>query len=44
MRIIQAEVIGHYESKGKRLAIYSLDFQPNSFRLATAGGGKLYTP
>lgn len=47
MRIIQADIVNHVDSKGKRHAIYSMDFQPlpeknNGLimpRLATGGGG-----
>lgn len=40
MRIIHPACIGHLETKGSRHAIYSLDFQPEGHRLATAGGGR----
>eukprot|EP01031_Cornospumella_fuschlensis_P040757 gene40757-49704_t len=38
MRLIHPSVIGHFDAKGGRQAIYSLDLQPNSKRLATGGG------
>jgi hypothetical protein len=41
MRIIQSDVIGHFAKKGKRHSVYSVDFQPNGNRVATAGAGKL---
>lgn len=41
MRIIKADIVGHFDSKGNRYAVYSMDVQPNSNRLATGGGGKL---
>jgi hypothetical protein len=40
MRIIKAEIVGHFDSKGNRYAVYSMDVQPNSNRLATGGGGE----
>jgi hypothetical protein len=48
MRIIQSDLIGHFATSkgnngahhtGKRHCIYSLDFQPNGYRLATGGAG-----
>ncbi|KAJ1435042.1 WD40-repeat-containing domain protein, partial [Ochromonadaceae sp. CCMP2298] len=37
MRIIRPEVVGHFDAKGDRYAIYSCDIQPHANRLATAG-------
>ena len=39
MRIVKAEAIGHFDrdTKQKRHAIYTLDFQPGGNRLATGG-------
>ena len=42
MRLIKAEIVGHYDPKSNRYAVYSMDIQPNSNRLATGGGGKHY--
>jgi hypothetical protein len=47
MRIIKADIVGHFEKSSNpqsekqqiRHSIYSIDFQPNSYRLATGGGG-----
>jgi hypothetical protein len=47
MRLIKAEVVGHFDSKSgasadnkkPRYVVYSVDVQPNSNRLATGGGG-----
>eukprot|EP00981_Chlorochromonas_danica_P004311 scaffold865_cov160-Ochromonas_danica.AAC.30 len=38
MRIIHPSIVGHFDSKGGRCAIYSVDLQPRGWRLATAGG------
>jgi len=43
MKIIQPDCIGHFDSQGERHSIYSIDFQPNNKRVATAGGGKQYS-
>jgi protein HIRA/HIR1 len=35
MRLIKPSVLGHLDERGKRHAIYSVDFQPNGTRLAS---------
>jgi hypothetical protein len=40
MRIIKADIVAHFSEKGSRHSLYSIDFQPNGYRLATGGGGK----
>ena len=39
VKLIKPDVVSHCDSKKYRCVIYSIDFQPNSFRIATAGGG-----
>ncbi len=42
MRIIKADIVSHLSEKSSKHSIYSLDFQPNGYHLATAGGGSIF--
>ncbi len=35
MQFIKPSIVGHFDDRGKRHAIYTLDFQPGGHRLAT---------
>lgn len=42
IRVVDAQIVLHGDHPDKRNTIYSLDFQPNGTRLATAGGGTIF--
>lgn len=43
LKIIKNNVISHSDNKRDQVSIYSIDFQKNGNRLATGGGGKLFS-
>lgn len=43
LKIIKNDVISHSDNKRDQVSIYSIDFQKNGNRLATGGGGKLFS-